>query len=324
MLTSKPKSLLRAIADLCTGAQTGQRPSTPRDPTGHRVGTIFFPAAVAESPIMIDEPMVATMTNGMATTPACNYTPDRRPSIDEMSAIFRQAWRKNTQDIFTVASICDYMDQTYNRAEKKELIEKLPIDRPRFDKLAKLGRDQRLAGIADRLPPSESTLCTLSGFADDELAAALDVGIIHPGATRATIAAWRARNRAGRTADQNPDAAAMVTYAVIRLPTNPPQELVDEINGILKPLHKFADVEVCYPLTDACLRPKVRQLVADTKAARLAHRPDHISQTDWRRQRWPYRAKEVAIGATTGFKCMRAIAERIGQGEAFAAILRDK
>jgi hypothetical protein len=113
----------------------------------------------------------------------------------------------------------------------------------------------------------------LSGFADDELAAALDAGIIHPGATRAAIAAWLARYRAGRTADQNPDAAAMVTYAVIRLPTSPPQELVDEINGILKPLHKFADVEVCYPLADACLRPKVRQLVADTKAARLADRP---------------------------------------------------
>jgi hypothetical protein len=74
--------------------------------------------------------------------------------------------------------------------------------------------------IAHLLPPSATTLCLLSCFSDDELAAALDAGIIHPGATRAAITAWRRCRCDGPTGDQNPDAAVMVVHAVIYWPSN--------------------------------------------------------------------------------------------------------
>ena len=97
--------------------------------------------------------------------------------------------------------------------ERQELIQGL-FDRTRFGRLAQPGRDERVAKIAHLLPPSASTLCLLSCFGDDELTAAVDAGIIHPGATRPALTAWLKRRRR----DHGDEEKAMVTHAIIRRP----------------------------------------------------------------------------------------------------------
>jgi hypothetical protein len=279
--------------------------------------TIVAPNVFGSDPIVVPEPLAATLANG--TGSVIKFNPAMRPSVDEMSAIFLQAWHKSTTSIFFVASICDYIERTYNAEERHDLIRRLPVDRTRLGRLARLGRDQRLPAIAHLLPASASTLCLLSEFTDGELAAARQAGVVRPGTTRKAVAAWLVRHRAA--AAGHLAAAELVTYAVIRLPANPPQEMVGRINNALGQLREFAEIEISYPQADAWLRPKLRQLIADTKAARLGGRPNHISQTEWRRRQWPFRAKDLAIGPTTSFSRMRAIADRIGQAQAFTAML---
>jgi len=46
-------------------------------------------------------------------------------------------------------------------------------------------------------------LCILSELSDDQLAAALAAGMIHPGATRKAIAAWRTRWSAAAAPDHH-------------------------------------------------------------------------------------------------------------------------
>jgi hypothetical protein len=80
------------------------------------------------------------------------------------------------------------------------------------------------------------------------------------------------------------------------------------------------DRTIIWPQVDAFLRPRMQQLVAETKAQRLKGRLDHISPRAWQRQQWPFRTKDVTIAAKTGYHRMCAIAERIGQADAFAAM----
>ena len=113
-------------------------------------------------------------------------------SVDEYAELISPAWQKSLDATFEVCKLCADADQNLDDAKKKELIARLPFDRTRFVKLAKIGRDQRLQDpqIRPLLPHHHTTLYQLAGLNDHELAAAVEAKIVRPNMKRAELTDW--------------------------------------------------------------------------------------------------------------------------------------
>jgi hypothetical protein len=114
-------------------------------------------------------------------------------TIEEYAALIKGEWHESFYTIMRVAKLCAEADACLTRGERLVLLKMLPFDRTRFEKLAKIGSDRRLAdaNVQSILPPHHSILYELANLNDAEFNAAVEQKVIHPKATRKEIVAWR-------------------------------------------------------------------------------------------------------------------------------------
>ena len=112
--------------------------------------------------------------------------------VSEYAERITGAWHNSVDSVFEMSRLCAEADQRLNDDDKKELIARLPFDRTRFVKLAKVGRDQRLQDpqIRPLLPEHHTILYELAGLTDDELKAAVAAKVVNPEMKRAALTAW--------------------------------------------------------------------------------------------------------------------------------------
>ena len=225
------------------------------------------------------------------------------------------AWHNSVDSVFEMSRLCAEADEKLDDDDKKELIARLPFDRTRFVKLAKVGRDERLHDpqIRPLLPPHHTILHEVAGLTDDELKAAVEAEIVRPEMTRTKLTDWvKARRGQGGRAD-NKDAEALPKgiHLAIRLPPNMPDDAVERFEGELLTLCEGHGVDIVYPRTrilaeqreqngrsrrynDHLVR-EARKIVSEMKRRQLKGRPRHINSEHWQRTRWPYAPEEIRI-----------------------------
>jgi len=71
------------------------------------------------------------------------------PSVAEMRQILGMACRRRVDSIFELAKLCLFIKSSYRRAEQTIAG---AMDRPKFDRLAKVAADERLRAIEQLLP----------------------------------------------------------------------------------------------------------------------------------------------------------------------------
>jgi hypothetical protein len=212
----------------CTGTQgRPDQTNVPAAVTGP--AAIVLPVPNSDRPT-IEPPAVPTLGT------------DSLPSLPHMREIFRATCRQHIQSIFARADLCHLIKSSYPRDEQLQIIDGI-LDRPRFDKLAKIAADQRLRPKEPILPPSETTIISLSNFTDAELAAAFQAGIIHPAATRRALLEWRSAQRS-HTAHR--DADGMKVYAVIWRTQNPTPETIARLKELVREARQLVGVEIVF------------------------------------------------------------------------------
>jgi hypothetical protein len=173
--------------------------------------------------------------------------------VSEYAERITGAWHNSVDSVFEMSRLCAEADQRLNDDDKKELIARLPFDRTRFVKLAKVGRDQRLQDpqIRPLLPDHHTMLYELAGLTDDELRAAVETKIIHPEMKRAALTAWVKDRRGEELPTRDKDAAALPKgiHSAIRLPPNMPDDAVERFEGELLTLCEAHGADIVYPRT---------------------------------------------------------------------------
>jgi hypothetical protein len=222
------KSLINQFAAMCTGAQREKQPADDRDSAGDDQSfdrSIVLQGDIRLSPSDIPGATAPIIVTGSA---GAKVVLDRTapPPISKMNELFHDVWRQSAESIYEACKVAAFMRQAYASKERKLL--KLPIDRTRFDKLAKAGEDERLAKITHLLPASESTICMLSRLGDDEFDEAVRTGIINPGVTRGQVAHWRGSPR-HHARDHVVAAAPRIIRPKITLSPNAPEHVVQAI-----------------------------------------------------------------------------------------------
>jgi hypothetical protein len=263
--------------------------------------------------------------------------------VTEYAERITGAWHKSVDSVFEMSRLCAEADQRLNDDDKKELIARLPFDRTRFVKLAKIGRDQRLQDPQIRLllPDHHTMLYELAGLTDDELRAAVDTKIVHPEMKRAALTAWvkDRRGQGGRADEKNAETALPKgIHLAVRLPRNMPDDAVERFEGELLTLCEVHGVDIVYPKSkiladkreqnrryrrhnDHLVR-EARKIVQEMKRRQLKGRPRHVSSELWQRNRWPYAPEETRIDGPDEEQIRYAL-EILGRGDEFDRIRRE-
>jgi len=260
--------------------------------------------------------------------------------VTEYAERITGAWHNSVDSVFEMSRLCAEADQRLDDDDKKELIARLPFDRTRFVKLAKIGRDQRLQDpqIRSLLPNHHTMLYELAGLTDDELRAAVETKIVHPEMKRAELTSWVKTRRGHGGGGDNKNAEGALPKGIhlaIRLPPNMPDDAVERFGGELLTLCEAHGVDIVYPRSKALanrreenrrhrrysdhLVREARKIVSEMKRRQLKGRPRHISSEDWRRTRWPYAPEETRIDGADEEQ-IRYVLEIIGRGDEFDRI----
>ena len=145
------------------------------------------------------------MTDETDTTAVCTSA-QSPPDLQYFVERIDQNWRASVDSVMKVAQLCAQAKGALRPPQQKQLLQKTKLERSVFSKLAKIGADPRIEKLwrADKLPRVWATAHELTMFTDEELAASEAAGIVHPGATRREIKAWRnaRRGAAAQTTDE--------------------------------------------------------------------------------------------------------------------------
>jgi hypothetical protein len=260
--------------------------------------------------------------------------------VSEYAERITGAWHKSVDSVFEMSRLCAEADQRLNDDDKKELIARLPFDRTRFVKLAKVGRDERLNDpqIRPLLPPHHTILHEVAGLTDDELRAAVETKIVHPEMKRAELTTWvkTRRGHGGGGDDKNAETALPKgIHSAIRLPPNMPDDAVERFEEELLTLCERHGVDIVYARTrtradqrernrryrnyEKCMIGEARKIVREMKTRQLKGRRRHISSEHWQRTRWPYAPEETRIDGADEEQIRYAL-EIIGRGDEFDRI----
>ena len=252
--------------------------------------------------------------------------------VREYAERIKAEWHKSTESIFEIARLCAEAKEKLDDDDKKELIERLPFERTRFSKLAKVGEDQRLQNpqILPLLPPHHTILADLTNLSDFELAAAVEAEVIHPRMKRARLTDWvNARRGRPQTETRKPAMAVPKGHLAIRLPpaVDTAQQFVDALSQLCADCGAeilYSEVEIraegreqerAYREYRRCFVREARRIVRETKREELKRRPQGVSQNDW-----PYSPEETRIDDADHEDHIRDVLELIGRPEEFERI----
>ena len=131
--------------------------------------------------------------------------------IEVLASEIKASWYRCPQANCDTGLKCAQAEKRLGRDQKKALLEKLPFSAATFSKLVQIGNHPRLSEIIKDLPPSFSSIYTVTTLSNKQLDAALDAKIINGEATREDIERFRneaaakpkasptAKSRAGQT-----------------------------------------------------------------------------------------------------------------------------
>jgi len=172
-------------------------------------------AYAREQKLLAAEPKSFVALGVRVKTPSLPFPPNcpgaQQPlSVEQYLEHITGAWHETVEGIFKQARICAHADENLDDCRREELIERLPFERTRFVKLAKIGRDQRLQDprMLPLLPDHHTILYEVSGLNDEELTSAVAAKILHPNMSRKKFIDWKRTHRGqGRADEQNADIA---------------------------------------------------------------------------------------------------------------------
>ena len=121
---------------------------------------------------------------------------DLRDRIGRLNA----SWQKQAPSILNTAKLAGQILADWPGTQK-ELVALLAFEKATFNKLCKIGSDERLykEQLAAILPPHFSLLYALTKLDDTQFAAHLEGGHIHPRVSRKEIQSWLANDESAST-----------------------------------------------------------------------------------------------------------------------------
>ena len=110
-------------------------------------------------------------------------------SVEEYAKKIKAAWSKSVTDILETAKLCAEAQEKLTAKERKALKEKLPFGDEAFSMYVKIGSDPWFRGdeIKAKLPASYSSMYELARWSAQLREAAVETGVLYPGATRAKL-----------------------------------------------------------------------------------------------------------------------------------------
>jgi hypothetical protein len=249
--------------------------------------------------------------------------PDPAASIQGYLKQIQPYWRKSTTSIMDVALVCAEANRQLG-ADRKRLIKALPFSQPTFSKLVHIGRDQRLykADVQNLLPAGYSIIYEICQLKDDQLAKALDAGIIKPTLTRTELAHWL----------ENEDIKPLwstgdLTYifAAIQLIKELSPDENARLKSKLEELQKEFGVEIIWPRNrygEALARwqRRVRSYVVKrcSKIVRSAYRERYKQGRLWR-----FSKEQISIDPHDDIKRVGQVLDTIGRKDEFDRLLQE-
>jgi hypothetical protein len=259
-------------------------------------------------------------------------------SVNEHAERITVAWNKSVHNIFEVARHCAYAQETLTREERKELIERLPFDRSRFDKLAKIGNDTRLqdSKILPLLSPHHTILADLTNLSDYELAVAVEAKVVHPKMKRRELTTW-VRTRRGQRPELDPNVTfPKGIHAGLRLPANMSEDAIERFEGALLGLCEGHGVEIVHPTKrlnankhaqfkqfkniDSYMHREARKVIREMKRRALRGRPRHITPAHWQQMKWPFAEDETRIDDADDHDQIEWVLGFVGRADEFERI----
>jgi hypothetical protein len=120
------------------------------------------------------------------------------PKIEEYRRRIRSSWKKTVEDFLELGAVCRDAADHLSKSEVETLLQSdMPINESTFWKFVTIGRDQRLPGIAGKLPSKFTTIYEVSQLTEEQFEQAVASQKIHPKVRREDIAALRKRSDSG-------------------------------------------------------------------------------------------------------------------------------
>jgi hypothetical protein len=159
---------------------------------------------LTESKVDLIPPVTASATDTAVAT------------IEEYRQRIWSSCKKTVEDLLDLGAVCrDAADGLSNPEIETLLQSDMPFNESTFWKYVKIGRDQRLPGIAASLPPRLTTIYEMTHLTDEQFEEAVALQKIHPKVRREDVAALRkpSGSGAGGKDDQRekPDAERTAT-----------------------------------------------------------------------------------------------------------------
>lgn len=111
------------------------------------------------------------------------------PSVEEYAKKINTAWKKTVDDLLETARLCAEAQKKLKLKERTALKEQLPFGDEAFSMYVKIGSDSWFYkdAIKVKLPASYSSMYELARWPRELREAAVEKGVLHPGATRAKL-----------------------------------------------------------------------------------------------------------------------------------------
>jgi hypothetical protein len=120
------------------------------------------------------------------------------PKIEEYRRRIQSSYKKTVEDFLELGAVCRDAAANLSKSEVETLLQSnMPINEFTFWKFVTIGRDQRLPGIAGRLPPRFTTIYEVGQLTEEQFEQAVASQKIHPKVRREDIAALRKRSDNG-------------------------------------------------------------------------------------------------------------------------------
>ena len=233
----------------------------------------------------------------MATENVTIYV-EKRNGAEEFRIRICAAWQKSVQAILETTLLLREARRTLNTYEFRELQSKLPFSKGTLSKLEGIAGDERIHGMADRLPPNWTIIADLQRLSDPNLKKADEAGIITPKLQRQSLRSWLEANEAlpARSKKIPLPSLPIGFEAGIRVPHGYPEDRLEELHAELGAFCERFKVQLVLQLDEELARTLgfiKAQATKVIKRERLSRRA--VARKQDKAASWPYDWNETDV-----------------------------